>query len=275
MDAMNPRQLASYVALLLASLLGAAGADAHLIWNTDHRSIWVTVYEVSGFTRKIVRAECVQPGQRNQVAATSGKGFVLRAEVTLNANCQHPVQCDTSMETISSPNILWYDFKSNAQTCWWDAFADKNMIDLRRQDGMPYFSKVGPPSPGPFGTIRTEREALLIGQYIQSPGKVAYAVQQADGNLCVYRGTPAAPRSGSWCHHRVSRDTYFATAVQKNGELCSIASQNRKTWCSGYSAEGGPMFFMAVTDDANLCVYRGRPGAVTGTVWCHNTNLGR
>lgn len=279
---MVSRRVISSFAAVAVSLLGTA-ANAHFVWNTDHRSVWVTVYRIGSSSREIVRAECVQPGQRMNVAGTYGKGYYIRAEVTLNPNCAQPVQCDTTMETVtdragSVQKHIWYDFKTNPQTCWWDAFDDVNTMDLRRQLPMPYSSRLGPPPSGPLGDVRGLQRPLGVGEYIQSPGKVAYAVQQADGNLCVYRGTPAAPRPMSWCHHTVRKGNQPHTMVMENGELCSFAATAAgtvKTWCSGWLAEGSRSFFMAVTDDANLCVYRGHPGNVTGTVWCHNTNLGR
>lgn len=111
----------------------------------------------------------------------------------------------------------------------------------------------------PQNSVLSEREAMV------SPRGDFMLITQPDGNLCVSHQLTGA---GIWC----SRDTVapgrnFQTSIQSDGNVCTFGTEG-VVWCLNDEALGGGLFFLALQDDANLCMYEGRPGAITGTVWC-------
>ena len=109
---------------------------------------------------------------------------------------------------------------------------------------------------------------LTTNQNITSPSGKFFAVQQADGNLCVYAGQPgnaygqvATNYGGVWCNGAGGRasGSYF-TMPQGDGNLCtyigSPSANKGNLWCSG-SGGGTGNFFLALGDDSTLSVYSG------------------
>lgn len=123
-------------------------------------------------------------------------------------------------------------------------------------------------------------EGLATNQYLQSANKAFYAIQQTDGNLCVYRGTPQArgPGGAVWCHMKHGAVGEFITSMQSDGNFCTYrtargAVQGGATWCTMALSPGG-QYFAIQQNDGNLCVYRGTgPGDNKGGAWCHGTNV--
>jgi hypothetical protein len=101
-------------------------------------------------------------------------------------------------------------------------------------------------------------ESIGTGQYLQSPNKAYLAVQQADGNLCIYRGSPTQYQGGAlWCHNKVAPGGQFVTVLQTDGNLCTWRGNLRQgttTWCSNKVLPGA-QFVLNQQDDGNLCVY--------------------
>jgi hypothetical protein len=274
---MSAKRLATF-AVLLAWLLAAATANAHLIWNTDDRPVWVTVYRWGAFKNNIVNAECVQPHQRKEIGlGFPGERYVIRGEVTKNANCQQPTECNTTIDFEVKRNVsIWFDFRSNPRNCWWDQFVENKWPPARDYPRSPYvFPLFDPRRPASFyGQVLTAGQSLANGQVLQSTGQMAFATQQADGNLCVYWGTPSRRYEAVWCTNARASGGPFVTAMQADGNLCTYRSsyQGGATWCSGKVAPGG-QFFVALGEDANLCVYKGTPSNAQGILWCHDTNV--
>ena len=123
------------------------------------------------------------------------------------------------------------------------------------------------------GANLTTSQSLSTGQALQSPNKQYFAVQQADGNFCVYKGTPGRPAgSNLWCHMRTAPGNQFYTVMQGDGNLCTYqgtpAQQGRMSWCSMQLGSGG-QFVLSMQDDGNLCVYKGTPTRYDGgALWC-------
>lgn len=119
-------------------------------------------------------------------------------------------------------------------------------------------------------------ELIVTGQTLQSPNRKFYAVQQADGNLCVYSGTPDRATGNLWCHHKLAAGGQFVTVLQQDGNLCTYsgtpAGYSKLSWCSQSQAPGG-RYVLAMQDDGNLCVYSGTPTQLARTLWCHNTHV--
>ena len=122
-------------------------------------------------------------------------------------------------------------------------------------------------------------ENLATNQYLVSSNKQFFAIQQTDGNFCVYRGSgPSDNKGGLWCHQKVAGGGEFVTVMQGDGNLCTYrtsrgAQQPGATWCSNAVAPGG-QFFAIQQNDGNFCVYKGTsPADNKGGMWCHNTNV--
>ena len=119
-------------------------------------------------------------------------------------------------------------------------------------------------------------ESIVTGQYLQSTNKKFYAVMQADGNLCVYAGTPDRPTGNLWCHHRTAPGGQFVTVMQSDGNLCTYsgtpAAFQKLSWCTNAVSPGG-QYVLVQQDDGNLCVYRGTPTQYEKNLWCHNTGM--
>jgi len=50
------------------------------------------------------------------------------------------------------------------------------------------------------GSIVRVGEFLGVNDYIQSPQSLFFAIQQSDGNFCVYHGSgPSDNHGGVWC----------------------------------------------------------------------------
>jgi hypothetical protein len=114
---------------------------------------------------------------------------------------------------------------------------------------------------------------LAVGQYLVADNKQFFAIQQSDGNLCVYKGSsPSDNRGGLWCHNKTGGGGLFYTVMQGDGNLCTYRgtgnNDNRgNQWCSMATAAGG-QFFMTVQSDGNLCVYHGTYQNHGVGVWC-------
>jgi hypothetical protein len=142
-----------------------------------------------------------------------------------------------------------------------------------------YASNGAPPPPGKArGSYITTGATLGVNDYLVSENKNFFAVQQADGNLCVYHGDSPAHQFSSalWCHQHVAPGGVFTTAVQGDGNLCTYpgaTAAGRAIWCSNAVATS-KQFFVVMQDDANLCVFAGPdPKNDWGVLWCENTNV--
>ncbi|MGV1009813.1 MAG: ETX/MTX2 family pore-forming toxin [Dermatophilaceae bacterium] len=117
-------------------------------------------------------------------------------------------------------------------------------------------------------------EFLRVDDYIQSPQGIFFAIQQSDGNFCVYHGSgPDDNHGGVWCSsHAPGVGQYFAIQ-QTDGNFCvyrgpSPNENHGGVWCT-MQAPGQGRYFAVIQDDGNFCVYRGSGlDDNRGGVWC-------
>lgn len=119
---------------------------------------------------------------------------------------------------------------------------------------------------------------LTDGQFLVAESKDFFAIQQGDGNFCVYKGSgPADNKGGVWCHSAKgvpAAGKYFAIQ-QSDGNFCTYkgtgpADNKGGVWC--HSAPGVPAqgsYYTIVQKDGNLCTYKGTdPANSKGGLWC-------
>ena len=144
----------------------------------------------------------------------------------------------------------------------------------RRATSASSAASAAPPLP-PAKSVLKMGEMIAGNSTMQSPGRTHYAIQQDDGNLCVYKGTPEKPAGHQWCHNGVGAKGQYTAVLQGDGNLCTYrgtpaALLPGPLWCSKTSGQ----VFLALQDDGNLCVYRGTgPGDNRGGLWCHNKDV--
>jgi hypothetical protein len=120
---------------------------------------------------------------------------------------------------------------------------------------------------------------LSTGQYLQSVGKRAFAVQQADGNLCTYPGTPGHRQGPAiWCSNVKAPGGHFFAMVHADGNLCTYHGTPQAggtTWCTNKVMRSGGPFFLTVDNSGDLCVAynvterNGRASLTTPVpLWC-------
>ncbi|HEY2627497.1 MAG TPA: hypothetical protein VGI57_00140, partial [Usitatibacter sp.] len=121
---------------------------------------------------------------------------------------------------------------------------------------------------------------LGVGHYLISPNHRAIAVQQADGNFCVYEtGAPSAATSQNyaWCHMSHGANGNYFTTIQTDGNLCTYrgtgpGDNHGMTWCSMNYGPAGP-HFVILTNEGNLCTHKGNsPTDDWGLMWCTMDN---
>jgi hypothetical protein len=117
-------------------------------------------------------------------------------------------------------------------------------------------------------------EFLPSGQYLASENRAFFAMQQGDGNLCVYKG--AAPDNNLgylWCNGAAAGNGQYFAVMQGDGNLCTYrgtgpGDNKGYHWCNAKAAGAGE-YFTIVQGDGNLCTYRGTgPGDNRGYIWC-------
>ncbi len=121
---------------------------------------------------------------------------------------------------------------------------------------------------------------LRVGQYLISPNHRAIAIQQGDGNFCVYEtGSPSAATSQNyaWCHMSHGATGQYFTIIQTDGNLCTyrgtgVGDNHGGTWCSMRYGPEGP-HFVVLTNEGNLCTHKGNsPTDDWGLLWCTMDN---
>jgi hypothetical protein len=124
----------------------------------------------------------------------------------------------------------------------------------------------------PGSCIRTN-DYLKVGDYIQSPSHMFFAIQQSDGNFCVYHGPGPQDQHGwLWGTQVTGPGGEFFAVQQGDGNFCvyrgaDLAHQQSALWCSMATGPGGD-YFAILQDDGNFCVYKGTgPGDNRGFVW--------
>lgn len=123
------------------------------------------------------------------------------------------------------------------------------------------------------GSIIKANDFLKVGDYIQSPSRMFFAVQQSDGNFCVYHGSgPQDQHSALWCNMKTGPAGEYCAVQQRDGNFCVYkgadpAHQRGALWCTMATGPEGD-YFAIMQDDGNFCVYKGTgPGDNRGFVW--------
>lgn len=121
------------------------------------------------------------------------------------------------------------------------------------------------------GTFLAPGEYLRVGEYLISPDKKFFAIMQADGNFCVYRGSdPLNQKNCIWATNTYGNGPSFVV-MQDDGNICVYKEtgpqrQRDCTWASGTNGKGKS--FLAMQDDGNLCLYLGTgPNDNKGFLW--------
>lgn len=123
----------------------------------------------------------------------------------------------------------------------------------------------GPPSSGHGRQFLRKGDWLATDQYLKSASRAYIAVQQGDGNFCVYKiGSPQDPSYPglNWCSRNVSAPAgqYF-TIFQGDGNLCTYAGTGPADNKGFITCPTGPRngdFFLILQDDGNLVMYPGK-----------------
>lgn len=291
-------RVASLAAGTVLGMFPALGQAEIQFSNESLGWAWVTVYWPGTWGVMSIKATgCVPPRTRQDVGKgvdyaydTPREDFKIMVEMT-NANCQHPVHCktDRAMPKVKNdqymPGTLWVTFMANPQTCWLDVLQDptwkRGSVDApgQRPPRTPLPAPAPPPPPlGAKGPHLTAGQSITANEYLQSKNNRYYAIQQTDGNLCVYKGTPQGSQGLLWCHNKTMAAGPFITVMQRDGNLCTYkgtpAGYQAGLWCTNAVAPGG-QYVLAMQDDGNLCVYTGNPTQYVKGLWCHNQNVGR
>jgi hypothetical protein len=124
------------------------------------------------------------------------------------------------------------------------------------------------------GTYLRTNEYLGTDDYLVAANGLFFAIMQADGNFCVYRGSgPADNRGWLWGSQVTDATTtsFFAIA-QADGNFCvyrGTGPADNRGWLWGSQVTAtADAFFAIVQDDGNFCVYKGQdPAHNQGYVW--------
>jgi hypothetical protein len=121
----------------------------------------------------------------------------------------------------------------------------------------------------------TNNQFLAAGSYIVSDNKQFFAIQQTDGNLCVYKGSgPNDNRGGVWCHMKYGAAGPYFAIQQSDGNLCTYRGTGPNDnkggmWCHmgrGVPHQGN--WVTVVQNDANLCTYPADKVSAGNAIWC-------
>eukprot|EP00038_Savillea_parva_P029673 m.72673 g.72673 ORF g.72673 m.72673 type:complete len:990 (+) comp8796_c0_seq1:170-3139(+) len=154
------------------------------------------------------------------------------------------------------------------------------------------------PASGPASWLPESRQ-LYSGNSIVS--NASFLIQQGDGNLCLYAGSPSNNQGELWCSG-AQHSTAVYTVVQPDGNMCTrdLAS-NAPIWCSKSNQTGCGLgrppkkahrikgqtlaehlaaataaarqsdncTFFAMVEPERICIHRGSsPAYDLGTIWC-------
>jgi hypothetical protein len=90
--------------------------------NSTSAWMWLTIYESQSFGRQIAYTACVPPGgthTQKMMSEYRNPTWYFRAEMT-HANCQQPVDCDTTMQVEQRYCTDSVVLRASPQSCWWE-----------------------------------------------------------------------------------------------------------------------------------------------------------
>lgn len=119
------------VAVMASASVGQASSiEDFVLVNGDpwHRTIWVTMKPTDPNGDEFVGRHapqftlCLKPRESRSYSlemADNGQGYIIRGEITRNADCQQPVDCDTSINVrTSKPGSRNFVFDADREKCW-------------------------------------------------------------------------------------------------------------------------------------------------------------
>ncbi len=108
---------------------------------------------------------------------------------------------------------------------------------------------------------RISTGGIGTNQYLQSANGQYFAVFQTDGNLVVYRGTPAANGGAIWASNTGGKAPGGSVQMQGDGNLLVYAPGAAPQWASGTDGAGvnRPMTLI-MQNDGNLVIYDSQGG---------------
>jgi hypothetical protein len=127
-------------------------------------------------------------------------------------------------------------------------------------------------------SVMNAGEYLADGQYLVAANRRTFAIQQSDGNLCVYQGSgPNDNQGGLWCTMRYQNlfKPGYNLMSQGDGNLCVYPGRDPSKnkgggafWCHMQYGPEGP-YFTQLRDDGILCTYKGpNPQTIWAKQWC-------
>jgi hypothetical protein len=296
------------MAAVLSLLSTPAPAESQAVYVRNNTGDWAWVTAIGwqknwgGFGSRLVNlaAWCVPPRSYDQKEEFSTTVESVRFEMTKGPNCAHPLLSDQTYNNI--PRGYAAEFTMNAlecrdsrtgkpYTCYRASAVVANinpkpsMCQFTCQSWLPQANRcIGAAMNGCGATPRDYMATggtLAQDQMLVSPDRRYYALQQRDGNLCVFKNAPGdASPTRLWCHNGTGRGGKWVLIMQGDGNLCTYFASNTRSnplWCSMRTATQGGQFFVVQQNDGNLCVYPGTsPQDRKGNaIWCHNQNVGR
>jgi hypothetical protein len=114
-------------------------------------------------------------------------------------------------------------------------------------------------------------EMLHAGEYLVSANRSYFAMQQVDGNFCVYRGSgPADNRGTLWCSMKTAGGGQFRAVMQPDGNFVVYAEGSTSALWATMAMSGGGAFVAVMQDDGNFAIYPGTgpsTGATAAVLW--------
>ena len=100
--------------------------------------------------------------------------------------------------------------------------------------------------------------------FIQSPNGQYFVMVQSNGNLGLFKGSPAGPNTGLWWTN-TNGQSIRGLLIQFDNNLCLGRTDGSNAWCAlNYSNFNGASTF-AVLDSGNACLFNME---MSWTVWC-------
>jgi hypothetical protein len=125
-----------------------------------------------------------------------------------------------------------------------------------------------------LGAVLTTNQYVTPSDYLGSSNGLFFAIMQADGDFCVYRGSGPTDNEGLFWHSGTARpgDEFFAI-MQADGNFVVYAGTGPSNtlgfvWSNSGTPQPQGSYFAILQNDGNFCVYRGTgPGDNQGLVW--------
>jgi len=106
-------------------------------------------------------------------------------------------------------------------------------------------------------------DAIGTGEYLVSPSRNYFAIQQTDGNFCIYRGSGPWNNQGYvWSTGATASGGQFRTWLGSDGNLRTLNIADLNNWSTIWQfgvGDGQDNYYLALQDDGNLVVSHNVP----------------